>query len=144
MSEQGVGEARQSPEVVIKPEHKAILDTVRSVWTEHGARVWETPESHGGVDKYRPSNDGTLQISFDYGTPQRLETSDGSYTILGSHVSSGDMSAAFEDLKGKLGQNYDLEIAKPQRDDGETRRRSELEFQLQYSGPWIRLKPKQV
>lgn len=123
----------------INPEHKGVLDKLRVLYTESGAKLYETPEDHGGADpKERKTEGDTIELSFDYGVPHRLHTSEGGYLVMGNHT-AGDTNKFWQ----KLNEEFDVEVVKPQRNDAETLRRSELEFQLQVSGPVVRLHPKQ-
>lgn len=118
----------------IKPEHKRVLNQIRAAYVNAGAKLSETPEQFGLNERHK-SYDGTLQLSFDYGTPHYLYTADGTYVVAGSHL-RGD----YEEFMGNLRKEFDVEIIKPQRDDSKV---SRLEYQLQASGPLVRLTPKE-
>lgn len=121
----------------IKPEHKKILNTIRSAYEQGGAELLYKPEDFG-LNPFEKSGDGSITVNFDYGVPMRLITPDGSYVILGSH-SGGN--ASYEELIARLRENFDIEEVEPQRNDTEVRMRSEYEFQMHYSGPKIKLNP---
>jgi len=116
----------------IKPEHKKILNKLRELYIQSGGEPLYEPEDWGLNELYK-SGEG-MEIDFDYGVPHNLFTPDGSYMILGSNI-VGD-TKKFWDL---LNQAFDVEIIKPKRDDGKI---SELDFQLQLSGPVIRIREK--
>lgn len=114
---------------VIKPEHKKILNKIRELYIQSGGEPLYEPEDFG-LNNLRKSGSG-MEIDFDYGVPHELYTPEGSYMILGSNV-VGDTDM-FWDL---LNQTFEVEIVKPKRNDAGI---SELEFQLQISGPIIRI-----
>jgi hypothetical protein len=114
----------------IKPEHKKILNKIRELYIQSGGEPLYEPEDFG-LNDLRRSKSG-LEIDFDYGVPHELYTPEGSYMILGSNV-VGDTNK-FWDL---LNQAFEIEIIKSKRNDVDI---SEIEFQLQISGPIIRIK----
>ena len=119
----------------IIPEHKKILDKLRELYVESGGKPLNKPEDWG-LNECGKSTKG-LEIDFDYGVPGRLYTEEGYYMILGSSV-VGDTDKFWE----LLNEAFNVEILKPNRDDVETRKRSELEFQLSPSGPYVRITSK--
>lgn len=116
----------------IKPEHKKILNKIRELYIQSGGKPLYEPEDFG-LNAFYKSGEG-MEIDFDYGVPHSLRTPDGSYTILGSNV-VGD-TKKFWDL---LNEAFEVEIITPKRNDAKI---SELEFQLQYSGPVIRIRER--
>ena len=116
----------------IIPEHKEILDKLRELYVESGGKPLYKPEDWG-LNEYGKSTEG-LEIDFDYGVPGRLYTKEGYYMILGSSV-VGNTDKFWE----LLNEVFNVEILIPKRDDVETRKRSELEYQLSPSGPYIRI-----
>jgi len=119
----------------IKSEHKEVLNKLRELYVESGGRPLYIPEDWG-LNEYGKSKEG-LEIDFDYGVPGRLYTEEGYYMILGSN------SVGNTDYFWKLlNEAFNVEILIPKRDDVETRKRSELEFQLNSSGPYVRITSK--
>jgi len=116
----------------IKHEHKKILDKIRQLYIESGGKPLYEPEDFGLNP--RDKSESGIEIDFDYGIPHNLYTSDGYYVILGSNV-VGDTKKFWE----LLNQEFEVEIVKPKRDDSKI---SGLEFQLQVSGPLVRIRER--
>lgn len=122
----------------INPEHKQVLDKLRDLYQKSGAKLWYKPEDWG-LRTYHKSQEG-LEIVFDYGIPQILCTRDGCYTIMGSHE-AGDTDKFWE----LLNEEFEAEVIQPKRNDQELLEegpQGELEFQLNYSGPVVRIRKK--
>lgn len=113
----------------IKSEHKKILDKIRQLYIESGGKPLNEPEDFG-LNPHGKSKSG-IEIDFDYGIPHNMYTPDGYYTILGSNL-VGDTKKFWE----LLNQEFEVEIVKPKRNDGK------VSFQLQVSGPIVRIKEK--
>jgi len=111
---------------------KLLLNKLRDLWCECGGKVWESPEEHG-VHKDQKSSSG-IEVDFDYGTPHRMYTPDGSYMVLGSC-----MCGNTKEFMMKVEETFHVEIVVPQRDDSKC---SYLEYQCEHSGPRIRISEK--
>lgn len=118
--------------IQIKPQHKKILNKIRELYIQSGGEPLYEPEDYG-LNDYQKSNRG-FEVDFDYGVPQNLYTPDGSYHILGSSVVG--YTRKFWQL---FNQAFEVEIIRPKRDD---KKISESEFQLQVSGPLVRIREK--
>lgn len=116
----------------IKPEHKKLLDRIRELYIQSGGKPLNEPEDWG-LNEYIKTESG-IEIDFDYGVPRRMYTPDGYYTILGSNV-VGDTDMFWK----LLDQEFSVEILIPKRDDKKV---PYLEYQLQVSGPRIRISEK--
>lgn len=110
------------------PDYISILRRLREIW---GTVLTD--------EKLNPYYDKTEEIAvmFDYGYPIRLCTPEGSVPIIGS-----GFSHPFEFYMKGLAEAFDVQIITPQRDDVETRKRSEVEYQCGYSGPLVAIKEK--
>lgn len=117
----------------IKHEHKKILNKIRGLYIQSGGKPLYEPEDFG-LNNLHKSESG-IEVDFDYGVPHHLYTPDGSYTILGSNI-VGDTDKFWK----LFNEEFEVEIIKPKRDDSKI---SGLEFQLQISGPVVRIKERQ-
>lgn len=117
----------------IRPDHKKLLDKIRELYVESGGKPFNKPEDWG-LNKFYKSQTKEIEIDFDYGVPHNMYTSEGSYKILGSNI-VGDTKKFWE----LFIQAFNVEVLTPQRNDAEVRARSELEFQCNPSGPYVRI-----
>lgn len=116
----------------IKPEYKRILDKIRELYIESGGKPLYEPEDFG-LNQYGKSQRG-IEVSFDYGIPERMHTPEGYYVILGSNV-LGDLDKFWE----LFNQEFEVEIITPKRDD---RKISEHGYLSEISGPVVRIREK--
>lgn len=115
------------------PTYKLLLEKLRDLWCETGGELWSRPEEYG-FDESRKSKNG-IEIDFDYGTPNKMYTPDGSYVILGSC-----MCGKINEYMKNIEETFNVEIVVPLRDDSKC---SDIKFQLERSGPVIRISEKQ-
>lgn len=112
--------------------YKLLLEKLRDLWCETGGKVWHSPEEYGLNDWYKSENG--IEIDFDYGTPDKMYTSDGAYTILGSC-----MCGNTKEFMQKIKETFNVDIIVPKRDDSKI---FVYEYQACISGPRIRISEK--
>lgn len=92
---------------------KAVLQTLRDLYEDAGGRLSGAPTSPNGWEA--PSVDGSLTLTFDYGSPRVLRTPSGRYPFAsGSTIIS---HRGREKFLQSLAEVFDILEVVPQRDD---------------------------
>ncbi len=113
-----------------------VIIKLRELYVELGAKLEYPLGAVLGLNPAVKSKSGTFELTFDYGAPVTLRTTEGCYHPFGSSVGDNPTADPFLNL---LQDYFEIGLISPQRDDSQT---DAFTRQTQLSGPRVALGPK--